>query len=87
MITHTMPLPDINKGFELMHEGKSIRSVVVYCPLAALKIDAQIGEEMMTAKIAAMRGRTLAAPAIAERAALSGPRGCGGIRTQPAGTR
>jgi Zn-dependent alcohol dehydrogenase len=27
MITHTMPLPDINKGFELMHEGKSIRSV------------------------------------------------------------
>jgi S-(hydroxymethyl)glutathione dehydrogenase / alcohol dehydrogenase len=20
MITHTMPLPDINKGFELMHE-------------------------------------------------------------------
>jgi Zn-dependent alcohol dehydrogenase len=30
MITHTMPLPDINKGFELMHEGKSIRSVVVY---------------------------------------------------------
>jgi Zn-dependent alcohol dehydrogenase len=25
-----MPLPDINKGFELMHEGKSIRSVVVY---------------------------------------------------------
>src|SRR5437899_707007 len=30
MITHTMPLPDINKGFQLMHEGKSIRSVVVY---------------------------------------------------------
>src|SRR5256885_743233 len=30
MITHTMPLPDINKGFELMQEGKSIRSVVVY---------------------------------------------------------
>ena len=30
MTTHTMPLPDINKGFELMHEGKSIRSVVVY---------------------------------------------------------
>ena len=30
MITHTMPLPDINKGFELMHEGKSIRSVVMY---------------------------------------------------------
>jgi S-(hydroxymethyl)glutathione dehydrogenase/alcohol dehydrogenase len=30
MITHTMPLPDINKGFDLMHEGKSIRSVVVY---------------------------------------------------------
>ena len=30
MITHTMPLADINKGFDLMHEGKSIRSVVVY---------------------------------------------------------
>jgi len=30
LITHTMPLEDINKGFELMHEGKSIRSVVVY---------------------------------------------------------
>jgi len=30
LITHTMPLADINKGFELMHEGKSIRGVVVY---------------------------------------------------------
>ncbi|MGG7565427.1 S-(hydroxymethyl)glutathione dehydrogenase/class III alcohol dehydrogenase [Rhodovulum sp. DZ06] len=30
MITHTMPLDDINKGFELMHSGESIRSVVVY---------------------------------------------------------
>src|SRR6266566_5230753 len=30
MITHTMRLADINKGFDLMHEGKSIRSVVVY---------------------------------------------------------
>ena len=30
MITHTMPLTDINKGFDLMHEGKSIRSVVVF---------------------------------------------------------
>ncbi|MCJ8520609.1 S-(hydroxymethyl)glutathione dehydrogenase/alcohol dehydrogenase [Pseudorhizobium tarimense] len=30
MITHTMPLEDINKGFELMHSGDSIRSVVVY---------------------------------------------------------
>jgi S-(hydroxymethyl)glutathione dehydrogenase/alcohol dehydrogenase len=30
MITHTMPLSDINKAFDLMHEGKSIRSVVVY---------------------------------------------------------
>jgi S-(hydroxymethyl)glutathione dehydrogenase/alcohol dehydrogenase len=30
MITHTMPLADINKAFDLMHEGKSIRSVVVY---------------------------------------------------------
>ena len=30
MITHTLPLDEINKGFDLMHEGKSIRSVVVY---------------------------------------------------------
>ncbi len=28
MITHTMGLGDINKAFDLMHEGKSIRSVV-----------------------------------------------------------
>jgi S-(hydroxymethyl)glutathione dehydrogenase/alcohol dehydrogenase len=30
MITHTMPLADINKGFDLLHDGKSIRSVVIY---------------------------------------------------------
>ncbi|WBU64308.1 S-(hydroxymethyl)glutathione dehydrogenase/class III alcohol dehydrogenase [Paracoccus aerodenitrificans] len=30
MITHTMPLDDINKGFDLMHAGESIRSVVLY---------------------------------------------------------
>lgn len=30
LITHTMPLDDINKGFDLMHKGESIRSVVVY---------------------------------------------------------
>jgi S-(hydroxymethyl)glutathione dehydrogenase/alcohol dehydrogenase len=30
LITHTMPLEQINHGFDLMHEGKSIRSVVVY---------------------------------------------------------
>ncbi|RJG45409.1 S-(hydroxymethyl)glutathione dehydrogenase/class III alcohol dehydrogenase [Mesorhizobium sp. DCY119] len=30
MITHTMPLEDINKGFDLMHKGESIRSVVIY---------------------------------------------------------
>ncbi len=30
LITHTLKLADINKGFDLMHEGKSIRSVVVY---------------------------------------------------------
>jgi len=28
MITHQMPLADINKAFDLMHAGKSIRSVV-----------------------------------------------------------
>jgi S-(hydroxymethyl)glutathione dehydrogenase/alcohol dehydrogenase len=30
LITHTMPLEDINKGFDLMHKGESIRSVVIY---------------------------------------------------------
>ena len=30
MITHTMGLDDINEGFELMHRGESIRSVVIY---------------------------------------------------------
>lgn len=30
MITHILPLEDINKGFELMRAGKSIRSVVVF---------------------------------------------------------
>ena len=30
LITHTMPLDQINHAFDLMHEGKSIRSVVIY---------------------------------------------------------
>jgi S-(hydroxymethyl)glutathione dehydrogenase/alcohol dehydrogenase len=30
LITHTMPLEKINSAFDLMHEGKSIRSVVIY---------------------------------------------------------
>src|SRR5918993_3669828 len=30
LITHTLALADINKGFDLMHEGKSIRSVVEF---------------------------------------------------------
>ncbi len=29
-ITHTMGLADINKAFDLMHEGKSIRSVILF---------------------------------------------------------
>jgi S-(hydroxymethyl)glutathione dehydrogenase/alcohol dehydrogenase len=29
-VTHTMPLARINEAFDLMHEGKSIRSVVCY---------------------------------------------------------
>jgi S-(hydroxymethyl)glutathione dehydrogenase / alcohol dehydrogenase len=29
LITHTMPLTDINKAFDLMHHGESIRSVVL----------------------------------------------------------
>jgi S-(hydroxymethyl)glutathione dehydrogenase/alcohol dehydrogenase len=30
LITHKMPLPRINEAFDLMHTGKSIRSVIVY---------------------------------------------------------
>ena len=30
MITHTLTLDEINKGFDLMHKGESIRSVVIY---------------------------------------------------------
>jgi len=29
-VTHTMGLEDINHAFDLMHEGKSIRSVIIY---------------------------------------------------------
>lgn len=30
MVTHRMGLEDINKAFDLMHEGESIRSVIIY---------------------------------------------------------
>ena len=30
MITHQLTLEEINKGFDLMHSGESIRSVVVF---------------------------------------------------------
>ena len=30
MITHTMPLSDINQGFDLMRKGESIRGVVIF---------------------------------------------------------
>ena len=30
LITHTMPLSEINQAFDLMHRGESIRSVVLY---------------------------------------------------------
>ena len=30
LITHTMPLKDINRAFDLMHSGESIRSVVTF---------------------------------------------------------
>lgn len=36
-ITHTMPLEDINKAFELMHQGKSIRSVIHFDALSESK--------------------------------------------------
>ena len=30
MVTHTMPLEEINTAFDLMHEGQSIRSVIIF---------------------------------------------------------
>ncbi len=30
MVTHTMPLEDINRAFDLMHHGESIRSVIIF---------------------------------------------------------
>jgi len=30
MVTHTMPLDDINRAFDLMHEGTGIRSVITF---------------------------------------------------------
>ncbi|WP_296700262.1 S-(hydroxymethyl)glutathione dehydrogenase/class III alcohol dehydrogenase [Thiocapsa sp. UBA6158] len=30
MVTHTMPLEDINRAFDLMHSGESIRSVILF---------------------------------------------------------
>ena len=30
MVTHTMPLEDINTAFDLMHKGESIRSVILF---------------------------------------------------------
>jgi hypothetical protein len=30
MVTHTLKLKDINEGFDLIHNGESIRSVVIY---------------------------------------------------------
>jgi S-(hydroxymethyl)glutathione dehydrogenase / alcohol dehydrogenase len=30
LVTHTMPLEEINTAFDLMHEGKSIRSVIIF---------------------------------------------------------
>ena len=30
LVTHTMPLEEVNRAFALMHEGESIRSIVLY---------------------------------------------------------
>jgi S-(hydroxymethyl)glutathione dehydrogenase/alcohol dehydrogenase len=30
LITHVLPFEKINEGFDLMHEGKSIRAVVTF---------------------------------------------------------
>ncbi len=30
LVTHNMPLEEINTAFDLMHEGKSIKSVITF---------------------------------------------------------
>ncbi len=30
LVTHTMPLDDINRAFDLMHSGESIRSIITF---------------------------------------------------------
>jgi S-(hydroxymethyl)glutathione dehydrogenase/alcohol dehydrogenase len=30
LVTHKMPLEDINRAFDLMHSGESIRSVIEF---------------------------------------------------------
>ncbi len=30
LVTHTMPLEEINAAFDLMHEGKSIKSIITF---------------------------------------------------------
>jgi hypothetical protein len=55
MITHTMPLADINKGFDLMHEGKSIRSVVS-CPVALFPASSE-REKIIARRISLDRAR------------------------------
>ena len=40
LITHTMPLEDINQGFDLMKRGESIRGVVLYGGRSAWRVAA-----------------------------------------------
>jgi hypothetical protein len=49
MITHTLTLDEINKGFDLMHAGESIRSVVVGHPVAGLVTTDEIMARFRTA--------------------------------------
>jgi S-(hydroxymethyl)glutathione dehydrogenase / alcohol dehydrogenase len=37
LITHVLPLQRINEAFDLMHSGESLRTVVTYQGLLALK--------------------------------------------------
>ena len=51
LITHVLPLDRINEGFDLMHEGKSIRSVVTYGGARPTKTAAKSG----TGKVSKVR--------------------------------
>jgi hypothetical protein len=58
MITHTLPLEEINKGFELMHAEKSIRSVVA----GAMRASGSLAVGWLAAVLVGASAPAVAAP-------------------------